>query len=157
MKKLLSIVLALAMCAAIVVGAASCKKKTPAETPADPVQTTDAATQQNAAGLWANATYTEDSEIGEGATTFTVKVTAENKTVTFTVKTDKETVGAALSELGLIDKGTETYYTIVNGITADYNTDQSYWAFYLGSDYASTGLDETNIDPATEYSLVYTK
>ena len=44
-----------------------------------------AACGAKAEGLWANAAYTEDTELGEGATTITVEVTAEDKTVTFTI------------------------------------------------------------------------
>ncbi|HIS96773.1 MAG TPA: hypothetical protein IAD42_02240, partial [Candidatus Scatomorpha pullistercoris] len=43
---------------------------------------------QQSGGLWDSATYTDDTELGEGATTLTVEVTAEEKTVTFTIHTD---------------------------------------------------------------------
>ena len=55
-----------------------------------------AACGAKAEGLWANATYTEDTELGEGATTITVEVTAEDKTVTFTIHTDGTTLRQAL-------------------------------------------------------------
>ena len=110
--------------------------------------------------LWANATYTEDTTLGDGAKTVVVDVTAEDKTVTFTVKTDKDTVGAALMEHGLIageegDYG--LYVKVVNGITADYDVDQSYWAFYIDGDYAMSGVDTTAITEGVTYQLVYTK
>ena len=44
-------------------------------------------------GLWKDATYLEDTEFGEGSKTVTVKVIAEDKSVTFTVKTDAKTLG----------------------------------------------------------------
>ncbi|MBQ2119193.1 MAG: DUF4430 domain-containing protein, partial [Clostridia bacterium] len=49
------------------------------------------------------------------------------------------------------------YVKKVNGITADYDTDKAYWAFYLNGEYASTGVDSTDIDENVKYSLVYTK
>ena len=83
-----------------------------------------ACNKQDATGVWANATYLKDTTLGSGAKTLTVEVAAEDKTVTFTVKTDKDTVGAALLEHGLI-AGDESQYglyvKVVNGITADYD------------------------------------
>ena len=107
-------------------------------------------------GIWADATYTEDTTLGEGATTLTVVVSAEDKEITLTVNTDKTTVGAALSELGLIE-GTDGMYTVVNGMTADYNIDQTYWAFYENDAYAMVGIDDTAITAGVVYKLVRSK
>lgn len=110
--------------------------------------------------LWENAIYTENKEFGNGSKTLTVEVTAAEKTVVFTVKTDKETVGEALIEHNLIagENGTYgLYIKSVNGILADYSVDQSYWAFYLGDEYASTGVDLTEITEGVTYKLIYTK
>lgn len=111
-------------------------------------------------GLWENATYLKDTEFGNGEKALTVEVTAEEQTVAFTLKTDKETVGAALLEHKLID-GEESeyglYVKVVNGIVADYDVDQSYWAFYIDGEYATTGVDSTEISEDVTYQLVYTK
>lgn len=109
-----------------------------------------------ATGIWANATYTEDTTLGEGDTVLTVVVSAEDKQITLTVKTDKTTVGAALSEVGLI-QGADGMYTIVNGMTADYNVDQTYWAFYENDAYANAGMDDTTITAGVTYKLVRSK
>ncbi len=107
-------------------------------------------------GIWADATYTEDTTLGEGATALTVVVSAEDKEVTFTVRTDKTTVGEALLEHGLIE-GNDGLYTVVNGMTADYNVDQTYWAFYENDAYANQGMDTTNIAADVTYKLVRSK
>lgn len=107
-------------------------------------------------GIWADATYTEDTTLGEGATALTVVVSAEDKEVTFTVNTDKTTVGAALAELNLI-QGADGMYTVVNGMTADWNVDQTYWAFYENDAYAMTGMDDTAITAGVVYKLVRSK
>ena len=111
-------------------------------------------------GLWANATYTEDTQLGDGAKTVVVEVTAEEKTVTFTVKTDEKTVGAALLEQKLI-AGDQSEYGLyiktVNGIIADYDVDQTYWAFYVNGEYAMTGVDATEITEGVTYQLVRSK
>ena len=113
-----------------------------------------------AEGLWADATYLSDEEFGKGEKTVTVEVAAEDKVVVFTINTDADTVGAALLEHELID-GDESeyglYVKVVNGMTADYDVDASYWAFYVDGEYAMTGVDATEIDEAAVYQLAYTK
>lgn len=107
-------------------------------------------------GIWADATYSEDTTLGEGATTMTVVVSVEDKEITFTINTDKSTVAEALLEHDLIE-GADGMYTVVNGMTADYNVDQTYWAFYENDAYANQGMDTTNIDPSVTYKLVRSK
>lgn len=111
-------------------------------------------------GLWKDATYTKDTSFGEGSKSLTVEVKAQEHSITFTLKTDAETVGAALLEQGLIDGEPGAYGLYVkkvNGITADYDVDQSYWAFYIGDEMAMTGVDGTAITEGARYQLVYTK
>ena len=111
-------------------------------------------------GVWEHATYRRDMEFGDGAKTAVVEVKAEDQQITLTLKTDKNTVGAALLEHGLI-AGEESQYglyvKVVNGMTADYDIDQSYWAFYINGAYAMTGVDSTEIIEGAIYQLVYTK
>lgn len=111
-------------------------------------------------GLWKDATYTKDTTLGEGSKTVTVAVEMEEKSVTFTVKTDAETVGEALLEHELIagDEGPYGLYVkTVNGVRADYDKDGCYWAFYVGQDYAMQGIELTPIDESAAYRLVYAK
>ena len=103
-------------------------------------------------GIWADATYTVDTTLGEGATVLTVVVSAEDTAITLTINTDKETVGAALLEHNLIE-GADGMYTVVNGMTADWNVDQTYWAFYVDGEYAMTGMDDTTITAGATYKL----
>ena len=117
-------------------------------------------TTANNTSLWSTATYQEDTTLGEGAKTLVVEVTAEEKTVTFTVKTDKDTVGAALLEQNLIegDQGDYgLYIKKVNGMLADYDVDQTYWAFSIGGEYAMSGVDTTEITEGVTYQLERTK
>ena len=111
-------------------------------------------------GVWENATYREDMEFGEGSKTVVVEVKAEGQTVTFTINTDMDTVGAALIEHGIVE-GEEgpygLYVKVVNGMTADYDVDQSYWSFYIGGEYAMTGIEKTDITEGITYQLEYTK
>ena len=111
-------------------------------------------------GLWENAKYNEDKTFGSGAKTVVVEVKAGEDMVTFTVKTDKTTVGEALIEHDLIageDGAYGLYVKVVNGITADYDVDQSYWAFYIDGEYAMAGVDATEITEGAVYRLEYAK
>lgn len=110
--------------------------------------------------VWENATYREDTEFGSGAKTAVVEVKVGEHKVTFTIKTDKETVGEALFEHGLIsgDEGPYGLYVkVVNGITADYDVDKSYWSFNINGEYAMSGVDTTEIAEGAIYQLEYTK
>lgn len=115
------------------------------------------ANEKDATGLWKDATYTADATLGEGANTVTVEVTAEEKTVTFTVKTDKSTLGEALYDLELINNA--SFFDTCNGIKADWDADQAYWAFYVGEEYASFGVGDQKAVTTGEpvYKFVYTK
>ena len=93
--------------------------------------------------------------LGEGATKFAfIVVDKDGNETAFEINTDKETVGDALLELNLIE-GDEGDYGLyvkkVNGITADYDKDQTYWAFYVNGEYASSGVDTTTIEDGAEY------
>jgi len=106
------------------------------------------------------ATFAPDDiyDLDEGATTFDLEVRYENLTAKlFRIHTDETTVGAALRGAGLIEAGDNGVYVTVDGVTADYNADQSYWAFYVNGEYATQGLDETPIEPGRTYGLIYTK
>ena len=41
----------------------------------------------------------------------------------------------------------------VNGMTADYDKDGVYWAFYIDGEYAMTGVDATNITDGAQYAF----
>lgn len=51
---------------------------------------------------------------------------------------------------------TTPYVTTVNGITADWDTEKAYWAFYIGEEYAQTGVDATEIVAGTTYTFAKT-
>ena len=109
--------------------------------------------------IWQDAVYVKDTELGTGNKTFTFVVQVEENTVTFAIHTDAETVGEALLDLGLIEGENGTwglYVKKVNGMTADYDIDQTYWAFYENGEYGS-GVDLTKVNDGYTYSLVRTR
>ena len=106
----------------------------------------------------AGVTEAPESNVrGEGNTEFIFKVvTASGETKTFTVKTDKTTVGEALLDAGLI-KGENgqfgLYVTEVDGEYHKYEDDGKYWAFYIDGEYAMTGVSMTPVEDGATYAF----
>ena len=110
--------------------------------------------------VWEDATYTENTELGEGATTFYLDVKAEDKTVTLTLNTDKTNLADALTELGLVsgeDGAFGLYVKTVNGILADYDIDGYYWGFNKNGESMLVGVSGETIEAGAHYELVRTK
>lgn len=102
-------------------------------------------------------TVTDGQVVGEGAKSFPLTIVdKEGNAITITVNTDKEMVGEALTELGIVE-GTMgeygLYMTHVNGIPAIYEEDGYYWSFYINDEYAMTGVDQTPIVEGESYKL----
>lgn len=114
-------------------------------------------TIQESAQAQTEGVFADGSDLGEGNTEFTLAVTdKDGNESSITIHTDKENVGDALTEIGIIageegDYG--LYVKTVNGVTADYDTDQTYWAFYINGEYASTGVDATPVTAGDTYSF----
>ena len=109
---------------------------------------------------WGDARYTEDTSFGSGACAVTVDVVVGEHTVTFTVHTDRETLADALLEHDLI-AGEEgpygLYLKVVNGITADYDADGTYWALSQDGEMLMTGVSETPVADGDHFEFVRTK
>ena len=137
-KKLLTSLLCVMLAAALVMGTVGCSK-------APETSDNSAVVMQDGATL------------GNGATAFTFTVVnGEGVETTVTVKTDKETVGEALVELGLVsgeDSDWGLMVDTVNGETVNYNETGKYWAFYIDGEYAQTGVDATAITAGASYGF----
>ena len=142
MKKVIRSVVLVALVLSFVLCLASCNEKIDAE------------------GLWENATYRSDKEFGKGEKTVEVEVKVEEQSVTFTIHTDADTLGAALLEHELIageDGQYGIYVKTVNGILADYDVNKSYWGFYQNGEYLMSGVDTTAIVGGEHFEIVYSK
>ena len=142
-RRLLPMVVATVLLAAMVLGATSCWKEQGGE------ETT--ATDTNAVVL------TPENTVGEGQTSFVFEVThLDGTTKGFTVKTDAKTVGEALIGVGLIageDGPYGLYVKTVDGEMLDYDTHKKYWAFYENGIMAMTGVDQTEITEGAVYAF----
>ena len=164
MKKVIKQGLSALLVLLMIVSLTACGKPAEKDVPQDdPTSQSESAEQSGTSeqsGLWADAAYTEDQTFGDGSTTVQVEVQVEEQSVTFTIKTDKETLGDALLEHKLIegeqgDYG--LYVKVVNGITADYDIDQSYWSLCKDGEAMTVGVDGAAIADGEHYELVYMK
>lgn len=98
-------------------------------------------------------------ETVEGSKNFTVTVVhADGTEKAFSYSTDAEKLGAFLESEGLIESegADDGMFHTVDGEKADWNVNRSYWAFYLGEEYATEGIYATTIADGAAYKLVYT-
>lgn len=133
MKKTLLVLIALLSVFALVLGACA------------------PAVEDNTPASGDNAQVTEKS--------FTVIVVHKDGTEkSFTYKTAEKNLGPVLVKEGLIvESSSPGLYNVVDGETADWNVDQSYWAFYINGEMAMQGMNDTEIKDGDTFKLVYTK
>lgn len=96
----------------------------------------------------------------DGSKTITVTVNHGDKTQkVFAYRTDAGYLGDVLMEEGLVQGETGPYgleIHTVDGETASWEDNHSYWALYIGADYATTGADGVVLTDGGEYTLEYT-
>ena len=99
-------------------------------------------------------------ETSAGSKSFTITVVhKDGGEKVFEYKTDEEYLGPVLLAEGLAVGEQSTYglmISAVDGETADWNVDQSYWALFIGEEYATTGADTTPVNDGDVFKLVYT-
>ena len=158
--KSLSSILCMMLIVAMALFTSGCNSssKNDGTTPTEsPEVTESAAPTESPAETESSAGSADSNVLGEGRTKFNFTVVDQdgNETV-FEIYTDKETVGEALLEQNLIageDGQYGLYVKTVNGITADYDTDGTYWAFYVNGEYATSGVDSTPVKGGESYSF----
>lgn len=139
MKKLLSILLCIALIAALALSTVGCSKN----------DNTAPATTAEASGV---------VSMGEGETSFLFNVVdPEGKESHFEIHTDEKTVGAAAAVLGS-DCGRGQRLRPVRQDRQRLSPwtmmpDGKYWAFYVDGEYAATGVDSTDITAGATYTF----
>ncbi len=102
-----------------------------------------------------------------GSKAYTLEV-VDNTGATDTYKgtTDKEYLSELMDELSTAAKNPEFSYSgstssyglfieTINGLTADYNVDKSYWAIYVNDSYGQYGADAQVVSDGDTYSFKY--
>ena len=144
-KKALSFILCIVFIAAIALFTTACNDN----------KTNDTTTSTE--GAVSTTEAPKATVLGKGETKFNFTVVdLEGKESVFEINTDKKIVGEALLDLELI-AGDESEYGLyvktVNGTTLDFDKDGAYWAFYIEGEYATSGVDTTDIVPGTSYAF----
>ena len=165
-KSLLCLLLVVLLAAAALTGCTESKTPSTEAAQTEAAQTkaqaaTDSQTQTESITEAAPATTGAVEELGEGSKLFYFNVTfSDGSTSSYAVHTDAETVGEALVSLELI-AGDESQYGLyvktVGKETLDYDADGSFWAFYENGEFASSGVDSTQITDGATYAFVATK
>ena len=109
-------------------------------------------------------TEEKELEIAEDSNLITITlevVYPDGSSKEFTIATDPENnLRKALEGEGLI-AGEEgpygLYVKVVDGVTADYDVDQSYWSLSKDGEMLMTGVDTTPIADGDHFELTYTK
>lgn len=155
-KKLLSLILSMMLIVAMAFNMTACGDNN-VETPKTENQSQAGGTEEGVKQEGENGDQILNHVLGEGKTVFDfVVVDKDGNETKFEIHTDEKTVGEALLKVLLIE-GEEGAYGLyvkkVNGITADYDVDQTYWAFYINGEMAMTGVDTTDVEAGATYSF----
>ena len=146
--------------------------KAPSTTEATPTESTptestpgESETTETTPGESATTETTPDESApevrGTGAVSFYLTVTDLDGTQKeFVVKTDKKNVADALVEVGLVSGENSEYglyIKVVNGITADYNVDGSYWSLLVNGEMSMVGASSVSVAEGLRVELKKTK
>lgn len=124
------------------------------EVPAAPAETKPADTQPT-------ATQTTEAPApirrGEGATKFFLTVTdLDGSQKQFEIHTDAANVAEALLALGLVagdDSEYGLYIKVVDGVTADYSVDKTYWSLLVNGEYSQVGASSVPVSAGLRVEL----
>lgn len=101
----------------------------------------------------------QETAVAGGKEITVTVVHADGTEKVFSYGTNAEYLGEVILTEGLVE-GEEGPYGLeihtVDGEKASWEENQSYWALYVGEDYATTGADGVILTDGGEYKLVYT-
>ncbi len=108
---------------------------------------------------WVDVPVKVEKELGDGQIAVTVYVVNDkNEASVYTLHTDAPDLRTALTEAGIIPPAEAGSLVLsVDGLTADWGKDQSYWGLYIGEAVATVGVDAIRPENGAIYALVYTK
>ena len=93
----------------------------------------------------------------EGEKNITVSIVlADGSSQAIDITTDKEYLADALVQQGIIEYDESGFYTCINGVTADYNTDKSWWCLTKDGTMTTEGLNTQPIQDGDKFELTYT-
>lgn len=96
-------------------------------------------------------------ETHAGSKTVTFQIVYKDGTSeSFDLKTDAEFLADALVEAGLVAYSEDGMYITINGVTADWNDDQSWWNICKNGEALMVGMNDQPIADGEIYEAVYT-
>lgn len=99
------------------------------------------------------------NSVSQSQIEITVKlVLSEEEEKIFELKTEKQTLGDALYENGLVSKEeyTSGFYTVIDGVRADYNEDGAWWCVTKSGEMTTVGMNEQAIENGDQFEITYT-
>ena len=154
MKKLTTLILTLALSAAMLAGC-GVSASTAASSEAASSEVVSEAVSEEAAS-------TAEAADSAAAIQFTFTATGEDggSTVLTLDAADGEKLSDALAAAGVIseDEAAAGFVTTVNGVTADYNADGAWWCLTDGDgEMTSVGVADIELHDGDSYAFTYTK
>ena len=154
MKKLTTLILTLALSAAMLAGC-GVSASTAASSEAASSEVVSEAVSEEAAS-------TAEAADSAAAIQFTFTVTGEDggSTVLTLDAADGEKLSDALAAAGVIseDEAAAGFVTTVNGVTADYNADSAWWCLTDGDgEMTNVGVADIELHDGDSYAFTYTK
>ena len=163
-KKPILVLVALVVVVGLLFGVYSATRpKTRVEAPeADPTETTG--TQQTEVQQMQEQTEQTEEQTEPQPSADTVAITVivvhkDGSEKVFELETDALYLGDVLMEEKIVEGEMGPYGLMISaadGEVADWNVDQSYWAIFIGEEYATTGADGIPVYGGDVYKLVYT-
>ena len=103
--------------------------------------------------LWKG--FSADPNEGSKAITFEV-VLKDGSSTERTITTDAEYLADALVEEGLVEYAADGFYTTIDGVTADWSVDESWWCITKDGEMTSVGMNQQVIADGEHYEATYT-
>ena len=94
-----------------------------------------------------------------GSKNIDVTIVYKDKTEkNYELKTDAEFLADAMFEKELIteEEYKSGYYTVIDGVTADYNVDKSWWCVTKDGEMTNVGMNELALADGDAYEITYT-
>lgn len=108
-------------------------------------------------GKDASSTLSVSSGSEDVKISITFKIIKDGQTTEFPLETTKKYLADALVEANLVQYAADGYYKTINGITADWNTDKSYWWVTVGGKDSMKGLNDIELTDGGSYEVTYKK
>lgn len=101
----------------------------------------------------------EKDNVQTGEKTISVTIVNKDKTQElFKISTDAENLGDALLERNLVTEAEHKtgYYTVINGIRADYTLDKAWWCFTQNGEMTTVGANDLPIKDGDSFEITHT-